>query len=250
MKSPVAGKVVYMPPAPQKSVEVKPAAGFAFKDWDRAPVRIEKLADLVFDWSLYPRKEIDQRVVENYARALDAGCVFPTLKVGVFKGQKILVDGVHRFSSRKLRKVEYAECSELPFSSEAELFAEAVRLNSGHGKGFSDVELKDNIARLKKFKFDVKDIVALVHVPAAEIYRESAAPIVTLTAPCGKRFHVDSKNGKVQPGLSGRELVELKNALVLFCSLAESGRFPLDDPVIKELVNRAHLDFERLRFHV
>ena len=220
------------------------------KDWDHAPVKVEKISDLVLDWSLYPRKEVDQQVVGAYAKALDAGSVFPTLKVGLFRGRKIVLDGFHRLGSRKLKKIDYADCSELPFTSEAEMFAEAVRLNSGHGKGFSEVELKDNIARLKKFKFDVKDIVALVHVPAAEIYRESAAPIVTLTAPCGKKFHVDSKSGKVQPGLSGRELVELKGALVRFCSLAESGRFPLDDPVIKELVNRAHLDFERLRFHV
>jgi len=219
------------------------------RDWEKAPVNVEKISSLVLDYTLYPRKEVDMALVQVYARALEAGSVFPCVKIGLLAKEKIIVDGVHRIRSREQLKIDYVDCQSLKFESEATLFAEAVRLNSGHGKGFSDVELKANIKRLQKYKFDVQDIQSLVHVPIAEICRETAAPIVTLTAPCGKKFHADSA-GKLKPGLNGRELVDLKNSLVLFCNLAESGRFPVNDPVIKALVDRARLDFGRLCFTV
>jgi len=213
------------------------------KDWDRAPVRVEKIADLIFDWSLYPRMEVDHKnVVENYARALEAGCVFPTVKVGLLVGKKIIVDGVHRVSARKLKGIDYVECAELPFDSEAELFAEAVRLNSSHGKSFSKEELEANIKRLQKYKFDVKDIVALTHVPASEIYRESAAPITSLTAPCGKKIYC---NG--QP--NGRELVQFKKALMLIRDVARSGCIPTDDLFFKNLVLECREALGKVRFN-
>lgn len=105
------------------------------KDWEGAPLRLEKIDDLVLDWRLYPRKEVDMSVVQRYAMALQAGANFPPIKVGIFNGKKIIVDGVHRVRSRQLLKIPYIEALILKFDSEAELFAEAVRLNSVHGKG-------------------------------------------------------------------------------------------------------------------
>ena len=64
------------------------------KDWSSAPIRLEKIDELVFDWRLYPRKSIDYRIVYRYAKALKAGAVFPPIKVGLLNGVKIIVDGV------------------------------------------------------------------------------------------------------------------------------------------------------------
>jgi len=215
---------------------------YSVKDWDRAPVRVEKIADLVFDWNLYPRKEVDHKnVVKNYARALKAGCVFPPVKVALFHGKKIIVDGVHRISSRKLLNIDYVDCVVLPFDSEAELFAEAVRLNSTHGKSFSVEELNANIKRLQKYNFDVKEIMALAHVPASEIYRESA-PITVMKAPCGKNIYCSG-----QP--NGRELVQFKKALMLIRDVARSGCIPADDEFFKELVTQCRLALEKVRFN-
>jgi len=210
------------------------------KDWDKASVYTEKISDLVFDWSLYPRKEVDHKdVVRSYARALRAGCVFPTVKVGLFRGKKIIVDGVHRVGALKLNGVDYADCSELPFDSEAELFAEAVRLNSEHGKAFSEVELKANITRLKQYKFDVNEIVALTHVPATEIYREAAAPIHVLMSPCGRKIGVGHAPDPT-------DLVEFKNALKLCLKWADSGRVQLGNAETAALVIRSHLTFGKV----
>lgn len=217
-------------------------------EWDKASLSLEKIADLVLDWRLYPRKQVDQQVVQNYARAMQSGANFPNVKVGLLHGKKIIVDGFHRINAMQQLKTEYAQCNALRFSSEAELFAEAVRLNSAHGKGFSEEDVKENIRRLKKYKFDVDEIVSLVHVPAGEIYREAAAPIVELKAPCGKTYRCDT-NGKLKPGLSGKELVELKRSLVFCCNMAESGKIPSDDSVIRELVVRCRASLGCVRFH-
>jgi hypothetical protein len=219
---------------------------FAVKDWAKAPVVMENIDDLVLDLNLYPRKEIDNKTVENYVRALKAGCTFPNIRVGLLKGEKIIADGVHRVRSHKRVKIEYIACAELPFTSEAELFAEAVRLNSDHGKGFTDEDLKWSIKRLQKFKFRVSDIVALVHVPASEIYREAAAPIAFLTSPAGKKIQCTSSCNK-QPDI--RELIAFKNALMLIHDVAQKGCIPADDALFKNLVLQCRLALGRVRFN-
>lgn len=220
------------------------------KNWDKAPVRVEKISDLALDWSVYPRKEIDHKDrVRNYARALDAGCVFPTVKVGLFRGKKIIVDGVHRIRARELNKIDYVDCSELPFDIEADLFAEAVRLNASHGKSFTEIELKDNIRRLQKFKFSIKDIQAITSVPASEIYRESAAPIVTLTTPSGKKIHCNVQKIDCTGQPNTRELIQFKNALILIRDVAQKHCIPTDDPYFKELVTQCRLALQNVRFN-
>ncbi len=224
---------------------------FAAKDWSKAKVVLEKISDLILDLNLYPRREIDNKTVDNYARALKAGYTFPNIKVGLLNGEKIIVDGAHRTRSHRRAKLEYITCAELPFESEAELFAEAVRCNADHGRAFTDEDLKLSIKRLQKFKFCVSDIVSLVHVPASEIYRETAVPIAVLTSPCGKKIHC-KPSGSQPTGsqdLTTRKLIELKNALMLCCKLAESCKFPVDDPVIKDLTLRCRLSLGRVRFN-
>ncbi len=219
------------------------------KDWERAPAHVEKISDLTLDWGLYPRKEVDHKdVVRSYARAIDAGCIFPTVKVGLFRGKKVIVDGVHRVSARKLKNIDYVDCSELPFDSEAELFAEAVRLNAGHGKSFTETELKDNIKRLKKFKFSVKEIQAITSVPASEIYRESAAPIAILTTPSGRKINcnIQKIDCAGQPDI--RELLQFKNALMLIRDVARKGCIPTDDALFKELVTQCRSALQKVRF--
>ena len=212
-------------------------------DWDHAPVSREKISDLVFDWRLYPRKEVDhQTVVQHYVKALEAGAVFPTVKVGLFKGKKTIVDGLHRVRAHTQLKRDYVDCSTLPFESEAELFAEAVRLNSSHGKRFSDIELKENIRRLKQYKFNVKDIVALVHVPASEIYREAAAPVAVLTLPSGKKINIGAKP-------DAPDLVQFKNALKLCLRWAGSGQIPIGNAETTALVVRCHLELGKVLSH-
>jgi len=218
--------------------------GFSVKDWDKAPVSLEKIANLLFDWNLYPRKEIDKRKVKDYANALKTGANFPPINVGSFEGNKIVVDGFHRAHSRIQLKIDYIECRILAFQSEAELFAEAVRANSSHGKPFTDIEVKANIRRLQRYNFNVKDIVSIVHIPASGIRSESTKPITVLTLPSGKKLSCV----KVQPGREGvHGLICLKNALTIVANWAEEEKIPADI-VFRELVDRVQRALENPHF--
>lgn len=207
-------------------------------DWDHAPISQEKIKDLVLDWGLYPRHEVDHHsVVLQYAKALQAGVEFPTIKVGLLEGKKIIVDGMHRVAAHKVIDHEYVTCSTLSFSSKAELFAEAVRLNSSHGRRFTNIELKDNIKRLQKFKFSAKDISALVHVPASEIYRDAATPIAVLTLPSGRKMGIGGSNSKPdEPGI-----VQLKNSLKFAARMAERKMIPIQNAETAALLIRCYL---------
>jgi hypothetical protein len=218
--------------------------GFSVKDWDKAPVSLEKIAGLLFDWNIYPRKEIDKGKVNDYAKALKTGATFPPIKVGLFEENKIVVDGFHRAHSRIQLKIDYIECRILRFQSEAELFAEAVRANSSHGKPFTEIEVKANIRRLRRYNFDPKDIVNIVHIPASEIRSESTKPILMLTLPSGKKLSCV----KVKPGKEGvHGLTCLKNALIIVANWAEDEKIPAD-PVFRELVERAQRALETPHF--
>jgi hypothetical protein len=210
-------------------------------DWDKAPVSVEKLDDLVLDWKVYPRKSIDSNVVHRYALAYKASSVFPPVKIGLFAGKKIIVDGAHRITSHRELDIDYIDCAILPFEKEADLFAEAVKWNSGHGRPFEREEVKANVERLKEYKFDVKDIVTLTHVPASEIYREAAAPITVLRAPCGKKIYCSG-----QPDF--RELIEFKKALQLIRDVAGSGCVPNEDP-FRDLVRQCREALAKIRFN-
>lgn len=224
---------------------VKPAAaGYALKDWEHAPVCLEKLSDLQLVPRLYPRQKLDKERVKIYALAMQSGSKFPTLKVALFRGQKWLVDGFHRFNAKIEIKEGFADCSELPFSSEAEIFAEAVRLNADHGKGFTAGELKQNIKRLKVFKFNFADIQSLVHVPVADIRRDFKLPISSVTGPNGKKTALSPE------AAAAVELKQLKDALVLCRRFAESGKIPLRDAGVKELVAQARQALGRVKFDV
>jgi hypothetical protein len=204
------------------------------RNWDKGRHTVEKISDLFLDWRLYPRSQVDQVVVGNYARALRAGAKFPCVKVAALAGKKVIVDGVHRIRSRELLKIDYVDCSTLDFGTEGEVFAEAVWQNSCHGKGFCEVELKANIKRLKRYKFEINEIVSICHVPASEITRETTRPIASLTLPTGKKLSC----GEVKPGgVDG--LICLKNALMIVCNWSELHKIP-DDPFFKDLATRAH----------
>lgn len=220
----------------------------AAKDWDRATLKLEKIEELTLDLNLYPRENVNSDVVSNYARAMEAGAEFPAVKIGLFNGEKIIVDGAHRTYARKRLKVDFIDCCELPFSSAAELFAEAVRLNAMHGKSFSDFDLKKSIKNLQRFKFNVKDIQSLLHVPAKEIQKVSAAPITTVRTPWGEKRTFTSPAPKVPDADSVVDLIKFKNALQFCISYAESRKTPIDELLIKELVVRARSVLGRLQF--
>lgn len=100
--------------------------------------RTVSITELVFDQSIYPRKEMDQRHVEEIRAAMETGVALPPIVVQ--KKSMRIVDGVHRYFAYMSGSIEEVEVVEKSYASEAELFLDCVRLNSGHGKRLTEAD--------------------------------------------------------------------------------------------------------------
>jgi hypothetical protein len=93
-----------------------------------------KLCDLIEDFTLYPRQGVDSTNVIAIADILTAGGTVPPPTVD--KKTLRISDGFHR--TRAYRRVFEADykilCEVVDYATEAELFLDAIRRNSGHGK--------------------------------------------------------------------------------------------------------------------
>lgn len=234
------------------------------KDWDHAPVRLEKILDIVWRWDLYPRSRIkggegirghvvnkeyyvDITVAKRYATAMQASAKFPPIRLGLFKGQKILIDGMHRITARELINEQYIEAKILPFDDEGQLFAEAIIANSSHGKTLSRVDLKLDIRRLRsRYKMSIRDIESICHVPAS-IIQKRIAHVTSIVGPGGKKYcNVKETNCNGTPKTS--ELAEFKNALMLIRDVAQKGCVP-DNEYFHKLTEQTRKALEEMHFN-
>lgn len=94
-----------------------------------------KLTELVCDFDLYPRGQVDSQHVFYMRQALAAGNEFPPIVVD--RRSKRIVDGFHRFRMFKLEGAAEVEAVLKDYKDEAALFLDAVRLNAAHGRMLS-----------------------------------------------------------------------------------------------------------------
>jgi hypothetical protein len=96
-----------------------------------------KVGELILDFNVYPRMSVDTQHISYMREALEAGGKFPPLVICA-KTLRI-VDGFHR---HKLYLMAYgsdyeADVIEKSYKRDADLFADAMRLNAEHGRSLS-----------------------------------------------------------------------------------------------------------------
>jgi len=118
---------------------------------------------------IYPRARVDEDLVETYRQNIEAGIEFPPLVVQ--KATYTLIDGRHRLEAlrnleEKIDKVK-VEIRDLP---DNELRAEAIRLNTKHGKRLTKKELRRNIIDLRfQDQKSLKEIAKIVGKTEARV---------------------------------------------------------------------------------
>lgn len=92
-----------------------------------------KAAELVFDFDLYPRNNVDTKNISNIAMARAAGVELPPVIID--KKSRRIIDGFHRVKERLRTDGSDAEIwvEEKTYRSEADMFLDAVRYNASHG---------------------------------------------------------------------------------------------------------------------
>jgi hypothetical protein len=177
-----------------------------------------KAAEIVLDFDLYPRNNIDTGNVRGISDAMKAGITLPPVLID--KLSKRCVDGFHRVKA-KLRedKNGILDVIEKKYANEKDMFLDAMRYNSSHG------------ARL-----DMCDRTGALHMPIdklGELKNTRTATNNRLTIPLkhtvSRGFHgktLTDRQVQANEKLSGMNQIFYANQLI---ELIESEMLDVDD---------------------
>jgi hypothetical protein len=126
-----------------------------------------KLADIVLDESIYPRSQVNLHAVQRMVHALESGTSFPPVVVEASTNR--LVDGRHRVETFKRKGIEQIEAIEKVYTTEADLYADAVRLNIGHGQSLDQYCVRVAVAKLIEYGYERSTISDIVKVPVGHL---------------------------------------------------------------------------------
>lgn len=122
-----------------------------------------KLSEIVIDDSIYPRSQVNLYSVQRFVHALESGAKFPPLVIEA--GTRRLVDGRHRYVLYDRKGLDKVDVVEKVYASEADLYADAVRLNIGHGQSLDQYSVRAAVARLIEYGYAREAISDVVRVP-------------------------------------------------------------------------------------
>lgn len=96
-----------------------------------------KVSELVFDFNLYPRQQIDAGHLRNMMTAREAGIEFPPIYAD--RKSKRITDGFHRASLARRMHKEKAEIQVIfvDYESDQAMFLDALRRNASHGRNLT-----------------------------------------------------------------------------------------------------------------
>ena len=126
-----------------------------------------KLSDIKIDDAIYPRNGVDHFHVGRLIDAIETGAKFPPLVIEA--GTHRLVDGRHRYEAMTAKDIKSTKVIEKTYANDADLFADAARLNIDHGLKLSNFDIKHVIARLEDFGFTRDKIGDIVRTPMTKI---------------------------------------------------------------------------------
>ncbi|MEM3579580.1 MAG: ParB/RepB/Spo0J family partition protein [Candidatus Bathyarchaeia archaeon] len=207
----------------------------------KGKTQVLTIEDLSFNAEFYPRFKTSWLTVYQYAMAMKSGSVFPDVVVGVLNGKMYVVDGWHRIEALKLLGEKYVRAIVKTYNSEAELFADAVRLNAAHGRQLSVQEKARIIDKLKTYNFTLEQISEIIRVPVDKIERFT---VKVVTLPNGTKIYMKSIVEQItreKPEIAAeikQELFNVRNIQTLLTQLKdvlESGVFPIHDEKVKAL---------------
>jgi len=130
-----------------------------------------KASKLVLDYDIYPRQDVQSYNVHLMVEALESGAVLPSIIVD--KKSKRVVDGFHRV--RAYRRL-FGPDAEIPcilkeYVSDDDMFAEAMALNSTHGRNLTPYDRARCLARAEELKMDVAVVAKALNMTVETLGR-------------------------------------------------------------------------------
>jgi len=127
-------------------------------------VTIIALTELIEDFSLYPRAQVDDYHVREIAAAMEAGVEMPPVIADV--DSKRIIDGFHRCRAAKRKNGPLGRIKVLlkKYSSEASMFEEAARLNSDHGRNLTVYDKTRVLVRGRELGLSIDNLADALHI--------------------------------------------------------------------------------------
>lgn len=125
-----------------------------------------KVSDLILDFALYPRADVDAYNVSRLVEALEGGAMLPAI---IIDGKSFrVIDGFHRVRAfLKVFGADYEiECEVRTYKNEKEMLLDAIRCNSHHGRAMSSYDRARAMSKALEFGAQESEIAeALGIVP-------------------------------------------------------------------------------------
>lgn len=138
------------------------------------------VGDVVVDETIYPRGSVNLLHIKRLQDAIDGGAILPP--VIVERGTNRLVDGRHRLGAYLAKELAEISCEFRVYDTEADLFADAVRLNAEHGAPLTYYDVKLSVLRLEELGYTrdrISGVVRLQIEKVEDIVRGSAVSTTT-----------------------------------------------------------------------
>lgn len=128
-----------------------------------------KVAELVLDFDLYPRNNVDSHNVKNLVDALAAGAELPPVIID--KKSKRVIDGFHRVRAHLRHFGEGAEITaiEKSYKDDAAMFLDAMRYNASHGAKLDPCDRTHCILVGERLKIPLEAIAGALHMPTDKL---------------------------------------------------------------------------------
>lgn len=129
------------------------------------------LPELVWDWTIYPRHDVDRSVVANLERAMRADIPIPPITVD--EPSKRIVDGWHR--ARAWGRV-HGEAANIPvvfktYPNERAILEAAIAPNATHGRPLDSQDRTRSVLMLKKVGATDEEIAVVLSTEPAQIMK-------------------------------------------------------------------------------
>jgi hypothetical protein len=163
-----------------------------------------KLSELVLDYDLYPRSEVNSQHVSELIEVENAGVTLPPIRID--KTSKRVIDGFHRIHKHRRLYGDDAEieCIESTYKDEGEMFAAAMRMNAAHGRRLSKQDRVRCTLLAKKYKLGIAAIAAALSMTPAAIKEIGTGRVAHTTATTPTGHEVPLK--RTVKHFAGREL--------------------------------------------
>lgn len=134
---------------------------------------------LTEDLSVYPRNRIDDTHARELANAIRAGAVLPPIVIDA--ASKRIVDGFHRRRAAIMVDGDTAlvSCIQRRYDSEAALYADAVLLNSAHGRKLDNHDKTRIILRARELGIDDESIAKLLVIEPSKVEQISLRIVIS-----------------------------------------------------------------------